>query len=44
MVTVASYKQTHSPSQLTWSEAWQPLGDQFAFIGWTEWTLAMADP
>jgi len=26
------------------SEAWQLLGAQFAFIEWTEWTLAVVLP
>jgi len=39
---VAAYRWTHSRSQLAWSEGWQLLGAQWAFITWTEWTLTMA--
>jgi len=35
------YRQTHSPSQLAWSEGWRPPGTQSAFIKWTRWTLAV---
>ena len=37
----SSYRWTHSPSRLTWSEGWRPPGAQSAFIIWTGWTLAM---
>ena len=38
----ASYRRTHSPSRLAWSEGWRPPGAQSAFVIWTGWTLAMA--
>ena len=34
----------YNPSQLAWSEGWQLLGAQSAFIKWTEWTLTITLP
>jgi len=28
---MAAYRRTHSPSQLAWSEGWQPLGTEFHY-------------
>jgi len=36
-----SFRLTHSPSWLAWSEGWRPPGAQSTFIRWTGWTLAM---
>ena len=38
----SSYRRTHSPSRLAWSEGWRPAGAESAFIICTRWTLAMA--
>jgi len=38
---LSTYRRTHSPSQVAWSEGWQPLVRCAAFIKWTEWTLAV---
>ena len=37
----ASFRRTHSPSRLAWSEGWRTPGAQSAFIRWTGWSLAM---
>jgi len=29
-------------SWLDWSGSWWPLGTEYAFITWTEWTVTMA--
>jgi len=38
---LAAYRWTRSTRRLAWSEGWQPIGAQSAFIEWTEWTLAV---
>ena len=42
ILATGSYRQTHSPSRLAWSEGWWPPSTQSAFIKWTGWTLTMA--
>jgi len=31
MAMVASYRWTHSPGRLTWSEGWRPVGLQSSY-------------
>ena len=40
--SLPTYRRTHSPSRLAWSEGWRSPGAESAFIKWTGWTLAMA--
>jgi len=36
-MVAASFRRTHSPNLLAWSECWRPPGAQSAFIKWTGW-------
>ena len=40
-MAAATFRRTHSPSWLAWSEGCRPPGTQSAFIKWTGWTLAI---
>jgi len=35
------YEQTHSPSQLAWSDGWQPPDTHSGLIKWSRWTVRM---